>query len=132
MVPMTVVAMVMVKYKNNGSDTDYEDSDDDLNDNNLIFLQESPVTSKRRVHFLDFMLDVHGRMHKCRQRGISGEVMVSTVTDEILQEGWLLCFDEMQVFATRYSQNRRFMVESKIRGPGEFHNCRGFHCSSTR
>lgn len=59
--------------------------------------QESPVTSKRRVHFLDFMLDVHQRMHKCRQRGISGEVMVSTVTDEILEEGWLLCFDEMQV-----------------------------------
>ncbi|CAM9194857.1 unnamed protein product [Ectocarpus fasciculatus] len=62
-----------------------------------LFFQESPVTSKRRVHFLDFMLDVHQRMHKCRQRGISGEVMVSTVTDEILQEGWLLCFDEMQV-----------------------------------
>eukprot|EP00752_Nemacystus_decipiens_P012674 g11227.t1 len=62
-----------------------------------LFFQESPVASKRRVHFLDFMLDVHQRMHRCRQRGISGEVMVSTVTDEILQEGWLLCFDEMQV-----------------------------------
>lgn len=67
----------------------------------LVPLQESPVTSKRRVHFLDFMLDVHGRMHRCRQRGISGEVMVSTVTEEILQEGWLLCFDEMQVRASR-------------------------------
>lgn len=55
------------------------------------------MTSKRRVHFLDFMLDVHQRMHRCRQRGISGELMVSTVTDEILEEGWLLCFDEMQV-----------------------------------
>lgn len=43
------------------------------------------------------MLDVHDRMHNCRKRGISGEVMVATVTDEILQEGWLLCFDEMQV-----------------------------------
>lgn len=61
--------------------------------------QESPVSSKRRVHFLDFMLDVHGRMHRCRQRGISGEVMVSTVIDEILQQGWLLCFDEMQVMS---------------------------------
>ena len=55
------------------------------------------MTSKRRVHFLDFMLDVHGRMHRCRKRGISGEVMMSMVTDEILEEGWLLCFDEMQV-----------------------------------
>lgn len=45
------------------------------------------------------MLDVHQRMHKCRQRGVSGEAMVSTVIDEILQEGWLLCFDEMQVFS---------------------------------
>ncbi|CAM9578224.1 unnamed protein product [Scytosiphon promiscuus] len=62
-----------------------------------LFFKESTVASKRRVHFLDFMLDVHQRMHKCRQRGISGEVMVSTVIDEILQEGWLLCFDEMQV-----------------------------------
>lgn len=55
------------------------------------------MTSKRRVHFLEFMLDVHDRMHNCRKRGISGEIMVATVTDEILQEGWLLCFDEMQV-----------------------------------
>lgn len=55
------------------------------------------MTSKRRVHFLDFMLDVHSRMHRCRQRGISGEDMMSIVTDEILEEGWLLCFDEMQV-----------------------------------
>eukprot|EP00904_Undaria_pinnatifida_P007899 jgi/Undpi1/4239/HiC_scaffold_16.g07605.m1 len=62
-----------------------------------LFFQESPVTSKRRVHFLDFMLDVHSRMHRCRQRGISGEDMMSIVTDEILEEGWLLCFDEMQV-----------------------------------
>lgn len=62
-----------------------------------IVWQESTVASKRRVHFLDFMLDVHQRMHRCRQRGVSGEAMVSTVTDEILEDGWLLCFDEMQV-----------------------------------
>lgn len=55
------------------------------------------MSSKRRVHFFEFMLDVHDRMHSCRKRGISGEVMVATVTDEILQQGWLLCFDEMQV-----------------------------------
>lgn len=35
--------------------------------------------------------------------------MVSTVTDEILEEGWLLCFDEMQVLTvTRVS--RRYSV----------------------
>lgn len=79
------------------------DNDDDYGVRRLRYrLQESPVLSKRRVHFLDFMLDVHQRMHRCRQRGISGELMVSTVTDEILEEGWLLCFDEMQV--TRLSR----------------------------
>lgn len=62
-----------------------------------VIRQESPVISKRRVHFLDFMLDVHERMHQCRKRGISGENMVASVTEEILREGWLLCFDEMQV-----------------------------------
>lgn len=72
--------------------------------------QESPVESKRRVHFLDFMLDVHERMHRCRQQGISGEAMVSHVADEILEEGWLLCFDEMQVLR---SVNSRYCDSGK-------------------
>ena len=75
------------------------------------------MASKRRVHFLDFMLDVHQRMHRCRQRGISGEVMVSTVTDEILEDGWLLCFDEMQVpHGTAVLVHRKYIPAQQRRG----------------
>ncbi|CAM9355328.1 unnamed protein product [Discosporangium mesarthrocarpum] len=62
-----------------------------------LFYQESTVKKKRRVHFVDFMLDVHERMHSCRQRGVTGDAMVYNVTEELLEQGWLLCFDEMQV-----------------------------------
>ncbi|CAM9395579.1 unnamed protein product, partial [Choristocarpus tenellus] len=62
-----------------------------------LFYKESTVRSKRRVHFVDFMMDVHARMHRCRQRGVSGDAMVYSVTEDLHDLGWLLCFDEMQV-----------------------------------
>jgi protein AFG1 len=83
--------------------------------------------SKRRVHFHDFMLDVHKRLHALKQRsaegthtpivsGMStlerarlirggsgadqqqhGRELMHTIAQELLAESRLICFDEFQV-----------------------------------
>ena len=52
-----------------------------------------PATSKRRVHFHDFMLDVHRRTHR------AGSVAdpLACVADELSSEAALLCLDELMV-----------------------------------
>jgi len=61
----------------------------------------SPVIRKRRVHFHEFMADVHERVHGLRQRMKQGELAgadpISLVAEAIAQESWLLCFDEFHV-----------------------------------
>eukprot|EP00466_Bigelowiella_natans_P008345 jgi/Bigna1/140501/aug1.56_g15209 len=51
---------------------------------------------KRRVHFHAFMLDLHKRMHELRSADIKGDP-IPHITQEIIDECWLLCFDEFQV-----------------------------------
>jgi cell division protein ZapE len=62
-----------------------------------LFFSIAPVDRKKRVHFNKFMLDTHDRLHKWRQRtGGEGDA-VGTVAREVMDEAWLLCFDEFQV-----------------------------------
>ena len=66
-----------------------------------LFFAASPVVRKRRVHFHEFMLDVHERIHAFRRRIKHGEIAdgdpVRHAADAIAEESWLLCFDEFQV-----------------------------------
>ena len=66
-----------------------------------FFFEASPVVRKRRVHFHEFMLDVHERIHAVRQdmkRGEhAGEDPTRLVADALADEAWLLCFDEFHV-----------------------------------
>ena len=66
-----------------------------------LFFAASPVVRKRRVHFYEFMVDVHERIHDWRQlrrRGeISGEDPIGPVAAALAAEAWLLCFDEFHV-----------------------------------
>jgi len=61
------------------------------------------MEKKRRVHFDEFMLDIHDRVHKLRLRRNSKENFdsVPMVADTILEQSWLLCFDEFQVCTLR-------------------------------
>jgi cell division protein ZapE len=66
-----------------------------------LFYGASPVVRRRRVHFHEFMVDVHERIHDWRQRRkrgeISGDDPIVPVAAALAQQAWLLCFDEFHV-----------------------------------
>jgi len=56
-----------------------------------------PVKKKRRVHFHEFMLQVHRMLHSLQQKGFQSDEMMDRCVDALYEEGWVLCFDEFQV-----------------------------------
>ena len=66
-----------------------------------LFFEASPVVRKRRVHFHEFMADMHERVRVLRQKlkygEIAGDDAVRLAASEIAEESWLLCFDEFHV-----------------------------------
>ena len=70
-----------------------------------LFFTTSEVRRKRRVHFHEFMADVHERIYAFRQedkgdKGASsgmGEDPLHRAAAAIAEEAWLLCFDEFHV-----------------------------------
>ena len=51
---------------------------------------------KRRIHFQEFMIDIHNRLHKKRKNNDIKDPL-SVVAKEISEEVDFLCFDEFQV-----------------------------------
>jgi cell division protein ZapE len=66
-----------------------------------MFFDASPVMRKRRVHFHEFMAEVHERIHLLRQQIKAGEIRdgdpIQLAAAAITRETWLLCFDEFHV-----------------------------------
>ncbi len=72
-----------------------------------LFFANAPVAAKRRVHFHEFMLEVHEAIHRFRQTGEAerrqrygravGDDPMPPVAGDIAAAARLLCFDEMQV-----------------------------------
>lgn len=63
-----------------------------------MFYENAPEgTGKRRVHFNEFMIDCHKRMHRIRQSGVEEDPIPFVARELIDETGHLLCFDEMQV-----------------------------------
>ncbi len=66
-----------------------------------LFFETSPVSAKRRVHFHEFMADVHDRVHGYRQDIKSGAIPdqdpIQRAAAVLADEAWLLCFDEFHV-----------------------------------
>lgn len=60
-----------------------------------LFFGNADVPSKRRVHFHEFMLEIHAAIHAARTRGAADPI--PPVAAEVAQGARLLCFDEMQV-----------------------------------
>ena len=72
-----------------------------------LFFSVAPMASKRRVHFHEFMLDIHARFKEWHdfsaqqraQRGgrTSDDGPIPSIARQIAGEATLLCFDELQV-----------------------------------
>ena len=73
-----------------------------------LFYAQLPIERKRRVHFNDFMIDVHKRLHRHKQREGSSrsdpgraradaEHAISSIARDLLHDAYVLCFDEFQV-----------------------------------
>jgi cell division protein ZapE len=66
-----------------------------------LFYDSCRLEKKRRVHFHEFMQEVHERIFDFRQKVKSGEIAdedaVMLTGDAIAEETWLLCFDEFHV-----------------------------------
>jgi len=67
-----------------------------------LFFADAPVARKRRVHFHEFMLEVHDRLHRRREelatKGAPPESdTIVPIAKAIARETRLLCFDEFQV-----------------------------------
>uniref|UniRef100_K3W536 AAA+ ATPase domain-containing protein n=1 Tax=Globisporangium ultimum (strain ATCC 200006 / CBS 805.95 / DAOM BR144) TaxID=431595 RepID=K3W536_GLOUD len=61
-----------------------------------MFFDVVPIEKKMRVHFHKFMLDIHRKMHQLRKEGHHKDP-IPYIADDLLQNSWLLCFDEFQV-----------------------------------
>jgi cell division protein ZapE len=66
-----------------------------------LFFEACTVRRKRRVHFHEFMADIHERIYGYRQKIKSGEVAgadpVALTAAAIADQSWVLCFDEFHV-----------------------------------
>ena len=65
-----------------------------------LFFEASPVKRKRRVHFHEFMADVHEHIRHFREKqrtNDNGEDPIQLTAATLAEESWLLCFDEFHV-----------------------------------
>ncbi len=59
-----------------------------------LFFDAAPVAAKRRVHFHEFMLEVHARRRQLRRE--TGD-STQRIAAQLARRHWLLCFDEFAV-----------------------------------
>jgi protein AFG1 len=64
-----------------------------------LFSETMPrQVSHRRVHFHEFLMDIHSRLHKERsQSGYKGDPLFDIGAELVQKESRVLCFDEFQV-----------------------------------
>ena len=60
-----------------------------------MFFVAANVMKKRRVHFHQFMLEIHERLHRLQSDRV--DEILPSLAAEIAKETWLLCFDEFHV-----------------------------------
>ncbi len=64
-----------------------------------LFFATAQVERKQRVHFHEFMRDIHAQIHAWRQSGDSKRESdpIPHLARTIADQAWLLCLDELQV-----------------------------------
>ncbi|KAG0652765.1 afg1, partial [Hyphodiscus hymeniophilus] len=72
----------------------------------------SSVTSKTRIHFHNFMQDVHKRLHKMKMEHGNDVDGVPFIAADIAEKGNVLCFDEFQCTDVADAMILRRLLES--------------------
>ncbi|KAH8593514.1 mitochondrial ATPase [Bisporella sp. PMI_857] len=72
----------------------------------------STVTSKTRIHFHNFMQDVHKRLHKMKMEHGNDIDAVPFIAADIAEQGNVLCFDEFQCTDVADAMILRRLLES--------------------
>ena len=68
-----------------------------------IFYESVPIQRKKRVHFNDFMIDIHKRLFQAKTHTqYTGEHSIDAITTDLVSSAYLLCFDEFQVVLIFY------------------------------
>ncbi len=63
-----------------------------------MFFATAPIAGKRRVHFHEFMRDIHAEIHAWRQAAHRREAdPIPRLARTVAAEAWLLCLDELQI-----------------------------------
>lgn len=63
-----------------------------------LFFASTDIAGKKRVHFHEFMRDIHKEIHQWRQLPNRGDAdPIPKLARKIAIEAWLLCLDELQV-----------------------------------
>ncbi|MBT5414603.1 MAG: cell division protein ZapE [Rhodospirillaceae bacterium] len=66
-----------------------------------LFFEASTVEERRRVHFHEFMIDIHDFIHRWRkeraEEGREASDPMPAAAEAVAERAWLLCFDEFRV-----------------------------------
>ena len=66
-----------------------------------LFFETSTVEERRRVHFHEFMIEIHDYIHRWRKdrtdQGKEAGAPMPAAADFVAERAWLLCFDEFRV-----------------------------------
>lgn len=62
-----------------------------------LFHEALPFEGSRRLHFHEFMMEVHRILHDLQRRNVTGKEMMDQCVYNLRSKAWILCFDEFQV-----------------------------------
>ena len=62
-----------------------------------LFYEFTNMPGKRRVHFHEFMRDIHASIHAWRKAGAKGSDPIPALVQQLAANAWLLCLDELQI-----------------------------------
>ncbi len=62
-----------------------------------LFYEAVSIDKKKRIHFHEFMSDVHDALHVYRQQGINSDKAIPILAEQLVKESNLLCFDELYI-----------------------------------